>query len=744
MAIRLRTAVDPGGNRYFIDTTTKNISFLQTAADLQKLGVKNNTFFLKLYNRNLVGVNPYDPAISKSMIKDIMMECFINPYYYLREIARIPEQGGAVGVGSGAMFKLHRGNLAAIYCFLNSIDYYLVLPRQCYKTFSVIQMLDWAYLFGTTNSLFTLMNKSQGDSDANLAKFKSTIDLLPVWMQQKYNFIETTEGIKIDKGTNNVRKIQNPVTGNQMETKPSAKTETSADNIGRGNTAPIQWSDETEFSSFMGTIIMAAGPGYVRAKETAERNGSIHCRIFTTTPGNIESEPVMSTNATRNNCCRFTEKFYDMDMDQVYKYIDKQSQNGICYILYYYRQIGMTEKYFKEMVKVLEHNKIKIKREVLLQRIRGTSDSPFDEDDLDAINNNRIEEPVDQIGLQNNQYFLRVYEKMNKDYPYIVSVDPSTGLGVNHDNTAINVIDPFNLRSIAVLVTPYTDTVETSKMIIELVTKYLPKCLLVIERNNLGVGIISLIGNTPVASRLYYDSTKVLEASGEDKLNAKGWLDTKPENRRYWGVTTVHKNREIMTKEILTYAVKNHKDRFIAPELIDDINNLCVKGSGRIEARAGSHDDVIMSYLIGCYVYQYGKNIHNWGIVKGMRPEIYKKVHEKNVTYTDIYNSLPEDIKSIFPNPTGGKIDLLRGEVNDDKESDNEYMNGFSNKNINNEIFNQIQTHQLNKSRKITQLDGSSVVVKNTKNVDNELENIANGNMKVDDDIMDIIDLLNS
>jgi hypothetical protein len=210
----------------------------------------------------------------------------MNPYYFLRSVIRIPEQGGAVGIGSGSPFIIHRGNLALTYCIEHSIDCYLLLPRQCYKTYSTLAILLWLYLFGTTNSQFNFMNKQQSDADANLKKFRALKDLLPLWMQQRYTFVEdTTSGEKkMDKGTQNVRTIRNPVTKNWIESKPSARTEEAADGIGRGNTAPIQWSDETEFTPFMGTIIAASGPAYVRAAETAERLGSFHCRIFTTTP----------------------------------------------------------------------------------------------------------------------------------------------------------------------------------------------------------------------------------------------------------------------------------------------------------------------------------------------------------------------------------------------------------------------------------------------------------------------------
>ena len=291
LVVRKKLAMgnDEDGTPFYYDTYTTNESFLQTAVDLQQLGIKNNKFFLKLYNRDLMGIDPYSSSLSKTQIAAIIMECMMNPYYFLREISRIPENAGIIGPGGGSRFILHRGNLAATFCFVNSIDFWLTIPRQCFKTHSIIANLLWAYLFATTHSQFNFMNKKQSDADANLKKFKQHKLLLPHWMQQKYSFIEdfktTTDGVgKIVKGVDNVRTIENPVTGNTIESKPSATSMEAADSIGRGNTSPIQWSDESEFTKFIGTIIQASGPAYVRAAEIAEKNNSIHCRIFSSTP----------------------------------------------------------------------------------------------------------------------------------------------------------------------------------------------------------------------------------------------------------------------------------------------------------------------------------------------------------------------------------------------------------------------------------------------------------------------------
>ncbi|WP_304576729.1 hypothetical protein [Romboutsia ilealis] len=109
---------------YIYDTKTKNISFLQTSVDLAKLGIKNNKFFLKLYDQDLQGIDPYAPYLPDDVKFKIITECIRNPWYFLREVCRIPDQGS-----DGIPYQLHRGNLAVTWCFINGIDNYLCIPK---------------------------------------------------------------------------------------------------------------------------------------------------------------------------------------------------------------------------------------------------------------------------------------------------------------------------------------------------------------------------------------------------------------------------------------------------------------------------------------------------------------------------------------------------------------------------------------------------------------------------------------
>ena len=117
---------------HFYDMGTANRSFVQVAKDLHTLGVKNCYFMLELYDISLVNVDPYavDPktgktSLTKDQIARIINECVRNPWYYLREISRIPEQGG-----SGIPYKANRGNIAQAWCFLHHLDSWLSLPRR--------------------------------------------------------------------------------------------------------------------------------------------------------------------------------------------------------------------------------------------------------------------------------------------------------------------------------------------------------------------------------------------------------------------------------------------------------------------------------------------------------------------------------------------------------------------------------------------------------------------------------------
>jgi hypothetical protein len=627
-----------GKKRTFIyDIKTRNLSFLQVAVDLKRLGIKNNMFFLRLYDETLQGVDPFSPYLTEDQMVRIINECMVNPWYFLRECVRIPDQGG-----NGIPYQLHRANLAQTFCFLLGIDHYVVIPRQKGKTQSAIAIIDWAFLFGTTNSEIAFINKRSEDAINNLARLKAQRDLLPSYMQMKIAYDEDGDEVK---ERNNVKSLMNPTNKNRIVTKPSATSIQTADGIGRGNTQPIQYYDEVEFTPFIKTIIEAAGPAFVTAARNAKRNNSAYCRIFTSTPGDLDTQPGQDAMEIISKTCKWTEKFYDWSLDDINEYIEKCSENKIVYIEYSYTQLGEGEEWFNEQCRILNNNPQKIKREILLKRMRGSQDSPFDPEDLDAL--------PDMKGIIKDEIFINklfplyIYEELDKERIYMVGVDVASGYGDRRDNSALTIVDPYTLKVVAEFKSPYISEAEFTKFIYTLVRRYIPRAIVIIERNK-GSAIIEFLRQTEIARNIYFENVKdPMEESVVDRLDNKGFLKKEANKRRMFGVWTGPKSRERMF-ELLYVHVKEKKDKLIGQFLIDDILSLVVTKGGKIVAGQGFHDDNVMSYLMVLYVYYHGNNLSRFGFTKGSLPD--ENERNKGLDYEDIYEELPEDLKEAFKN----------------------------------------------------------------------------------------------
>jgi hypothetical protein len=627
-----------GKKRTFIyDIKTRNLSFLQVAVDLKRLGIKNNMFFLRLYDETLQGVDPFSPYLTEDQMVRIINECMVNPWYFLRECVRIPDQGG-----NGIPYQLHRANLAQTFCFLLGIDHYVVIPRQKGKTQSAIAIIDWAFLFGTTNSEIAFINKRSEDAINNLARLKAQRDLLPSYMQMKIAYDEDGDEVK---ERNNVKSLMNPTNKNRIVTKPSATSIQTADGIGRGNTQPIQYYDEVEFTPFIKTIIEAAGPAFVTAARNAKRNNSAYCRIFTSTPGDLDTQPGQDAMEIISKTCKWTEKFYDWSLDDINEYIEKCSENKIVYIEYSYTQLGEGEEWFNEQCRILNNNPQKIKREILLKRMRGSQDSPFDPEDLDAL--------PDMKGIIKDEIFINklfplyIYEELDKERIYMVGVDVASGYGDRRDNSALTIVDPYTLKVVAEFKSPYISEAEFTKFIYTLVRRYIPRAIVIIERNK-GSAIIEFLRQTEIARNIYFENVKdPMEESVVDRLDNKGFLKKEATKRRMFGVWTGPKSRERMF-ELLYVHVKEKKDKLIGHFLIDDILSLVVTKGGKIVAGQGFHDDNVMSYLMVLYVYYHGNNLSRFGFTKGSLPD--ENERNKGLDYEDIYEELPEDLKEAFKN----------------------------------------------------------------------------------------------
>ncbi len=645
----------------YYDTGTSNKSFLQVALDLKENGINNYYFMLEVKNPYIINIDPWNENLTKEEVSAIINECTCNPWYYLREIAQIPEQGG-----TSIQYKANRGNIAQAWCIFNGVDSWLNIPRQQGKTQSAIAAESWSYSFGTTNSQMIFVNKTGPDAVANLQRLKDQIDLLPSYM--KFESIMDDDTGKVVRAVNNATKFKHPITKNEIITKSKATSKESALSIARGLTAPFLHFDEVEFTSRISTIVENSAPTFVTASENAKRNGAVYARVFTSTPGDLGTEAGKDAQTLLDGTGKWTEKMYDMTPEKRAQYIKNNSSNDIIYIEYSYRQLGLSEEWFVKLARKI-NNPQTVRREVLLQRIQGSTESPFDPDDVEYLYNN-IRPVIQEIFLLDT-FRLDVYEPLDKSIPYIAGVDCSTG--TNGDNNAITLINPYTLIVAAEFKCKYIGETDFIKLMIELIKKHVPRTILVIERNSIGDAIIDFLMQSQISHNLYFDKGRdLLDNNISRNASTESLLKKKAEMKKFYGVYTEGSSRESMIAILLRHMAE-FKDKFTTKNVIDDISKLIQKPSGRIEAASGFHDDCIMSYLIALYVYYHGNNLGLFGFVKGSNPIENQNQGIKRIDEVS-RDLLPQDVaKAVKQNEIDDEYDyekvLMKAIVRSQQES---------------------------------------------------------------------------
>ena len=586
--------------------STSNKSFLEMHWWLKSQGIRHNKFFLQLYDVALANINPRDPNLNDHWKARVLRECIVNEWYYIREIVRIPDSGGAVGGGSP--FKLDRGNLALLFSLQHNWNIFLEEPRQFGKTTGAVVHYSWVFNFGTTNSKMMFIHKKHDGSKENLQRLKDIRAALPSYLKMDRRIDENGKKLKaIDNATT----LEHLFNGNKILTMPSARNKSNANNLGRGATMPIHWYDEYAFMVFNKTIYNAATPAYKAASKSAASHGKPYGILITTTPGILTTEEGVNAYNTRNAATPFHEEYYDYTPQQLEELRTSNTSSSFFHIRYTYQQLGATDEYLKEMVIDLEKDWDAIRREVLLEWAVTNSNSPFTKQDLDIVKG-LVRAPKQQLRLGNpgSPYFLNIYGEANlRVDPPIIGVDVSGGY--EQDSSAITIIDSRTTKVIATFNCNFISIENLAKVIYEIVVKYMPNAIINIERNGgFGASLLQKLIPTKLKRNLYFEiKDKVIEERNDGFHTVK-----RKKTCKCFGFDNTAKSRELLM-EILRDRMDNHKDKFIADIIYNELATLEVKKNGRIEHANNAHDDQVFSLLMALYVWYEGKNLmENFGL----------------------------------------------------------------------------------------------------------------------------------
>lgn len=314
----------------YYDFSTKNESFIKVHKALESKGIKNNKFMLTIFNSDLIGIDPHDPNLDIFMKKQIVEECMKNYWYYIREVVRLPIQGGDTMI-----YDADCSNIAQSWCTLLNIDTWTIKPRQTKLTMFSLVLLSWILLFSSKGTDININSRIIRDAIFKNMRLKMIIQNLPDYIQI----------IKI--ANDSPKEIINTAAANIIRAKSLYKYD---DSVFDTN---YSYVDDAAFIKKIGMIV----------DESRKYSDENHIRIFTSVRngyGRAIEEPIVLSSK------RWYEDLYDFDLKYLKEEVNK-TKTGLMYIEYNFKDLWKTDDWVEEQKLSLRDEEIIFNAEVLLQ-----------------------------------------------------------------------------------------------------------------------------------------------------------------------------------------------------------------------------------------------------------------------------------------------------------------------------------------------------------------------------------------
>lgn len=556
-----------------IQFNTKNKSFLKMHYILKEMGIKNNAFFLQLYDEKLLYIDPLDEDnLTEEQKIRVHIEISKNPWYFFREIIKIPMTDEKLD------FELTRATLAILWSLLNDLHSYIVIPRQCYKSYTVACFYAWLIYWGAKN--FTGAFFAQNDTlvTQNLSRVKDIRESLPKYLNLKTN-----------ADTDNIHALiyRTPEFTNTITVRAPGMNEDTANNVGRGASTMGQWYDEFAFIPYIWVQYGAAVPAYSTVAKAAERNGSHHHIIITTTAGNKNNKSGGWAYNFFQSAAPFTELLYDkaifdkdgnpigIDKTEVKEYIANNNMGQqFLRIEFQWYELSKPVTYLDEM-KQLMPGLDEFARGVLNQWLDSNADHPLGQERVQELQET-ASDPV-KIIMVDKIYVCKFYRDPDilktQSHHIVFGMDCSGN--VRRDFSTLVGVDVTNSEVVFTMRCNQYSVTRFGRAVAYILLYLFPRSILVPERNYVGLPVVEIIAENMGSTRIYKDER-------DEKL----------------GVSMVHNLRKIMYGDVLRVSVYEHGKNIHDKTIINEIAGLITDKNGRIDHKQnGGHDDTLISYL---------------------------------------------------------------------------------------------------------------------------------------------------
>lgn len=656
-----------------VDYNTSNTSFLRLVKLYKRMGVDNCEFPLALLQPELSGVDPFDPMLSPELKMKIAMECKYNPWYYFREVARLPSNAGDVPI----RFKANRGNIALYWSFFNHVDFALIQPRQTGKSGSTDSLTVGLTYIWASNTTINLITKDTKLKNSNVERLKEIRNLLPEYIHpHDPNDADNSDLLTCIR------------LGNKYKTAVGRSDKISADKLGRGMTVPIMQFDEVPYISLIEYSLPVALSSASAARDQAKEANQPYGNIFTTTPGSILTRDGKWAHQFLTLGATWSEHYFDLPNEKVlHEVVDKGSSGlkPLIYGAFNHRQLGKTDEWLLQKLRDSASSGELADRDYFNIWTADANGSPFDEETRARIAKSE-QEPL-YMEINQYRYVLRwqiprdLIESTLASRKVILSLDPSEGLGGDNDAMGMLLYDAETAEVLMTCRVNETNIEQYANFIADMLVKY-PTITYMFERKSTGLSILdsliislNTLGIDPF-KRIYNRIVDEKDEFADEfrRLNtpvAHRQISFYTPYKRYFGFNTSgsgRHSRDSLYGEIMMSAVRYGAHVVRDKELINEFFTLIVK-DGRVDHAKGAHDDLVIAYLLAHWLCTKGQNLYHYGIPPGsvlskaryiedsITPMERRKM-ERNAEKREIFDNLLELLRTTKDSMAISRIEM--------------------------------------------------------------------------------------
>lgn len=601
-----------------VHLSTKNESWLRMAKVYRSMGVSNHTFLLALINPHLEFIDPHDPFLTQDERDMITAECRINPWYYFREVARIPGQVGTPPIPVEA----NRGNIATWWLIFNHVTMILIQPRQTGKSYTIYELEVYLMDILCEGTLINLYTKDEKLRKEAIDIIKAIFDALPEYLDLRNKRTDA----------NNTEQITVNALKNKLNTFLPRSSEKDANNVARGFGAPFNHIDEGPFCTNSHISIPAMLSAGNAVRDRAKDAGTPYCNILTTTAGKLDTpEGGFIHSKYILESMPWSESLLDRkNVIDLEEYVRRNNHNRYqVSVIMSHRQLGKTDAWLAEKMEESKSAGDAADRDYFNVWTSGTIRHPLSPALLKRIVASKNEKVYHHL-FPKQKYMINwnVSERNLETYlannKLILGADTSSAS--NGDDIGLVWTDARTLDVAGTATINETNILTFANWLaIHLVEN--PNVTLVIERRSTGESIIDiLLSILPAMGVDPFKRIFNLVVQDKDENRDRFAAASQPMGRRDENFYTLNKtafgfatagsgrfSRSMLYGNTMQNAAKRSGSRVYAEKLIEQIVGLEEK-NGRVDHKTGGHDDLVIAWLLTHWFLSDGKHMDYYGI----------------------------------------------------------------------------------------------------------------------------------